>query len=365
MIEIDGSIGEAGGQILRTACALSAVTKKPCRIFNIRLDRPKPGLRLQHLLGIQALAKLCNGRLEGDFLGSEEIKFYPGEIYRGRASVNIPTAGSITLVLQTLTLPSLFASPSTDSGQAEPIKISFNGGATDTFFSPTIDHFRYVFLEVLEKMIPTHSEKCSRCVDVDVIKRGYYPEGGAKVEVTVSPSIRQVFGVQSSKLKNLNLLERGSLKKITVVSGASEFLRNKKVAERQIAGVREVLGKLKLAVEEKVEYYKTQCPGSQICLIAEFENTVIGTDNLGKLGKRAEDVGKEAALELLKEQKTQACLDKHLADQILPYLALASGKSQITVSEITSHCKTDIWVIEKFLEGKFKTEGNLIKWIPV
>jgi RNA 3'-terminal phosphate cyclase len=125
-----------------------------------------------------------------------------------------------------------------------------------------------------------------------------------------------------------------------------------------------VLGKLKLPIEEKIEYYKTQCPGSQICLVAEFENTIIGTDNLGKLGKRAEDVGKEAALELLKEQKTGACLDKHLADQILPYMALCSKKSQVTVSEITNHCKTNVWVIEKFIKGKFEIKGNSISWIP-
>ena len=124
--------------------------------------------------------------------------------------------------------------------------------------------------------------------------------------------------------------------------------------------MREILGKLKLPVEEKTEYYNSQCPGSQVCLIAEFEKTVIGANNLGKLGKRAEDVGKEAALELLKEQKSQGCLDKHLADQILPYLALASGKSQITVSEITNHCKTNIWVIEKFLDRKFKLKNDLI-----
>lgn len=109
-----------------------------------------------------------------------------------------------------------------------------------------------------------------------------------------------------------------------------------------------------MPLEEKIEYYLTQSPGSQICLVAEFENTLIGTDNIGKLGKRAEDVGKEAALELLKEQKTGACLDKHMADQILPFLALSSGKSQVTVSEITGHCKTNIEVIEKFLEGKFE-----------
>jgi RNA 3'-terminal phosphate cyclase len=136
------------------------------------------------------------------------------------------------------------------------------------------------------------------------------------------------------------------------------------VAERQVAGVREVLGKLKLPVEEKIEYYDTWCPESQICLIAEFENTVSGIDNLGKLGKRAEDIGKEVALELLKEQKSGACLDKHLADQILPYLALSSGKSRVTVSQITDHARTNIWTIQQFLSGKFKIEGNVISWIP-
>ena len=334
MIEIDGSYGSGGGQILRTACALSAITKEPCRVFNIRENRPRPGLMPQHLLGIQALVQLCQGKLEGDTLGSQEIKFSPGEAYQNKISINIPTAGSITLVLQALIPPALSA-PS-------PVKIIFDGGATDTFFSPTIDHFQYVFLKILEKM--------GGKLEINILKRGYYPAGGAKVEVTIYPS----------KLKNLNLTERGSLKKILAISGASIFLKDKKVAERQLAGVREVLGKLKLPTEEKVEYYSTQCPGSQICLVAEFVNTVIGTDNLGKLAKRAEDVGKEAAQELLKEQKSQACLDKHLADQILPYLSLSKGQSQITISEITKHCQTNIWVIEKFLDRKFKLKENLI-----
>ena len=349
MIEINGAVGEAGGQVLRTACALSSITKKPCHVFNIRRGRKKPGLMPQHLLGIQALARLCDGKLEGDSLGSEEIKFYPGQTYRDRIPINIPTAGNIALVLQTLILAALAA--------PEPVKIIFNGGATDTFFSPTIDHFRYVFLKILEKI--------GARVEINILRRGYYPEGGAKVEVKVFPA----------KLKNLNLTERSSLKKILVISGASNTLKGKKVAERQLAGVREILGKLKLPIEEKVEYYDTACPGSQICLIAEFENTLIGTDNLGKLGKRAEDVGKEAALELLREQKSESCLDRHLADQILPYLALSKGKSQVTVSEITDHCKTNIWVIEKFIEGRFEinphtkfgvgVKGNLITWFPL
>lgn len=341
MIKIDGSFLEGGGQILRTATSLSAVTKKPCQVFNIRKGRAKPGLMPQHLLGLRALAEFCGGKLEGDSLGSEEIKFSPEKICRDRVSVNIMTAGSITLVLQSLIPPCLFA--------PKPVKISFAGGATDTFFSPTIDHFQYVFLKILEKM--------GARTEINILKRGYYPEGGAKVEI-------KVFPLQNGKLKPLNLTTRGPFKKILAISGASEFLKDKKVAERQLSGVREVLGKLKLPTEEKVEYYQTQCPGSQICLIAEFENTVIGTDNLGKLGKRAEDVGKEAALELLKEQKSQACLDKHLADQILPFMALSGKKSQVMVSEITNHCKTNIWIIEKFLEGKFEIKDNLISWIP-
>ena len=340
MIEIDGSYLEAGGQILRTATALSAVTKKSCRIFNIRKNRPTQGLAIQHLLGLQALTQLCNGKLEGDYLGSKEIKFNPEEIDGGATSINIKigTAGSIILVLQAL-VPPLFFSPS-------PVKITFNGGATDTFFSPTIDYFQYVFLKILEKM--------GSKIEINILKRGYYPEGEANTDVTVFPC----------KLKSLNLTERGSLKKILAISGASETLKNKKVAERQMAGVREILGKIKLPMEEKIEYYPSQSTGSQVCLAAEFENTVIGTDNLGKLGKRAEEVGKEAALQLLKEQKSDACLDKHLADQILPYLALSSKKSQVSVSEITNHCKTNMWVIEKFLNGKFKVKNNLIAWIP-
>jgi RNA 3'-phosphate cyclase len=354
-IEIDGSIGEAGGQILRTAVALAAATKKPCHIFNIRRGRPKTGLAAQHLLGLQALARLCNGKLEGDFLGSEEIKFWPGRVEPKDLSIKIETAGSIALVLQTLILPSLFAAlpikasielTQKPSKKISPVRIIFKGGATDTFFSPTIDHLRYVFLKILEKM--------GARVEISISRRGYYPEGRAEVEIKVFPS----------KLKNLNLTKRGQLKRILAISGASEFLRDKKVAERQLAGVREVLGRLKLPLEEKAEYYLTFSPGSQICLIAEFENTVIGTDNLGKLGKRAEDVGKEAALELLREQKSEACLDKHLADQILPFLAMAEKTSMVTVSEVTDHCKTNIWVIEKFIKGEFKTEENLITWNP-
>ncbi len=335
MIEIDGS---TGGQILRTSIALSAITKKPCHVFNIRRNRPKQGLMPQHLLGIQNVAKLCSGYLEGDKIGSKEIKFHPEEITAKDLHIRIETAASITLLLQSLLPVSLFAPNS--------LTIHLYGGGTDVPFSPTFDHFRIVFLKTLEKM--------GVKIEIEVLKRGYYPAGGGKINVEVFPS----------KLKPIKFSERGQLQKILIISGASEFLKKKKVAERQLSGVREILGKLKLPIEERVEYYQTDCPGSQICLIAKFENTVIGIDNLGKFGKPAENVGKEAALEFLKEGERKTCLDKHLADQILPYLALAGKKLEVTVSEITNHCKTNIGVIEKFIDGKFETDNELISWVP-
>jgi RNA 3'-terminal phosphate cyclase len=128
-------------------------------------------------------------------------------------------------------------------------------------------------------------------------------------------------------------------------------------------GAREVLHKLKLPMEERIEYYSTDCPGSQIFIGAFFENTVLGVDELGKLGKRAEDVGKECAFQLLEEEKSKACLDRFLTDQILIYLALAKGKSQVRISKLTLHAQTNIKIIEEFLNGKFEVKDNILSWI--
>jgi RNA 3'-phosphate cyclase len=341
MIEIDGSTKEGGGQILRTATALSVITKKPCLVFNIRKNRPNPGLRNQHLLSIKALADWCKGEIEGVNIGSEEIIFQPNNKTENEIRIDMPTAGSITLMLQTLMPPLLL------SGKENGIiTINFNGGATDTFFSPTVSYFENVTLPLLTKM--------GIKIEIAIKKRGYYPQGGARVKTTIKTSV----------LKSINLTERGQLKEILIISGAASSLKNKRVAERQISGAIGVLRKLKLPIKQKVEYYETDCPGSNICLLAKFDNTVIGSDGLGRINKKAEDVGKEVAIQLFKEEKVQACLDSHMSDQILLYMALAPGKSKVTVSEITEHAKTNMWVIEKFLNGKFETKENLISWKP-
>lgn len=351
MIEIDGSYGEGGGQILRTALALSVITKKPCYIFNIRKNRENPGLGVQHLVGIKALAEICNAKIEGDKLGSREIIFEPDNFFRDEIEIKIETAGSITLILQVLVMAFLFSE--------EKIKIKFKGGATDTFFSPTIDYFRFVFLAVLKKLISKLPQQKKWDIKIDIKKRGFYPKGGAEVEVEIFP-----FGV-FQKIDFLDLKERGELKRILIISGASESLKERKVAERQLGGLHQTplfYKKAHLPIESKIEYYNSFSDGSQITIIGEFEKSILGSSALGKIGKSSEEVGKEAGLNFLRETKENSAVDSFLADQILPYIAFLTKKAEIKASFITSHTKTNAWIIEKFLKGKFEIDKNLIKW---
>jgi len=341
VIEVDGSYLEGGGQILRTSLSLAAITKKPCHIFNIRKGREKPGLMTQHLSAAEAIKEITFGELKGAEIGSKELWFYPRDIQAKNINIRINTAASITLLLQTILPPLFFAS--------QPTKISIKGGATDTFFSPTIDYFRFVYLKTIEKIASQKS------AEIEIKKRGFYPEGGAEVEVKVYPT----------KINPFHFTERGSLSKITILSGASQDLKHKKVAERQISGTKKILTpKLKLPIEEKIEYYNTLSPGSQINIIGEFEKTIIGVDNLGRLGKSAEQVGEEAATNFFKEGNSGKALDKHLADQILIFMALSGKKCKISCSEITNHLLTNIWVIERFIPGEFETKDDIVIWEP-
>lgn len=343
MIKIDGSFGEGGGQILRTSISLSALFQIPCHIFNIRKKRPRPGLMTQHLLGLRALAELTQGRVEGDHLESEEIKFFPGSWLKDKISIKIPTAGSITLILQTL-FPVLISIPKTT-------EIYFKGGATDTFFSPSLDHFRFVFLEILKKIAPAIE------ANFEIKKRGFYPEGGAELKVKVK-------GMSPKKFSSLFLTDPGEIEKVIISSGASLSLKERKVAERQAGSAERILKPLKWQIEKRITYWESPSPGSFICILGKFKKTTIGIDKLGEIGKSSEKVGEEAGLDFLREGKKAPCLDRYTADQILPYLALIKEKSKVKVSEITEHCKTNMYVIEKFAKGRFKVKDNLIEWLP-
>lgn len=338
MIEIDGSHGEGGGQILRTAVSLSSLTGKSIRIFNIRARRQNPGLNYQHVASIRSVAELCKADVDGLSKGSEEVTFHPHKISGGKFHFDILTAGSTTLVLQACLLPSLFA--------PEKTQFTITGG-TDVKWSPPIDYFRFVFTPILGKMGAQVSTVCMR--------RGHYPKGRGEVKVIISPL---------EKLKPLNLETRGQLGEIKGISHVSNLPN--KIAKRM-----KHTALLKLVEHKDVQITEEHFPqgqdpamgaGAGIVLWGNYENTILGANGLGERGLPAEKVGNMAVENLLSEMNSQATLDVHATDQFLPYMALAEGESIFLAREISEHARTNIWLIEQFLDVNFKVTEKEGVW---
>lgn len=353
MVKIEGDRIEGGGQIVRTALALSTINKKAFDVNNIRKGRKVSGLKAQHLNCIKALEKLCNAKTEGATMGSSYLKYYPGKIKGQTIEIDIGTAGSISLLLQSLLIPCFFADKN--------VRLRIIGGTEGKWAMP------YDYLK--EILVPQLRRFCEK-IDVKLVKRGYYPKGGGIVEIKIVPKYKlnefSSFERFHEKLKEISIesLEQGTLIQIKGVSHASLDLEKAKVAERQASSAKSLLGKYG-PVNIRSEYTNTLSTGSGITLWAIFskdkdeinENNPIrlGADALGERGKPAEKVGEEAANNLIQEIDSKAPIDRHLADQILPFLALTSG-SKIKVSEITNHCKTNIYVIEEFLGKTFEID---------
>lgn len=328
MITVDGAIG--WGQVLRTTISLSALTLKPVKIINIRKGRPKPGLMAQHLTGVKIAGEFCDAEIKGLQLGSTEVEFIPKKFNITDKKIDIGTAGSIGLLLQTLTPLLIFAD--------KPVVLEVTGG-TDVMWSPTTTYFQHIFCDFLKKM---GADIC-----METLRYGFYPKGGGKVKVAFKPV---------KKLQGLNLSERGSLVRTDAWSIASENLKEARVAERQVDGLKNTL-KRKLS-NVNIIYSPTLSTGSSLHVHAHFENCKIGAGSLGEKNKPAEKVGEEAARDLAKSMESNAVLDKFMSDQIIPFLALAEGKSALTVEELTDHCKTNISVCEQMLDCKFKIDGE-------
>ncbi len=322
MIEIDGSFGEGGGQIVRTAVALSAVTGKPVRIARIRQGRPKPGLAPQHAWAILALAELCDAKISGIAPGSSEITFVPGEIRGGSHKVKIGTAGSVTLLMQCL-LPALLK---TDV----PSSLEVHGG-TDVQWAPTVDYFRKVFLPALGCF--------GARVSLEVRQRGYYPKGQGSVLLKVDPA----------KLKpaHFNGINKDTVLGISHCSNLPEH-----VARRQAEAASKELQISGYEARIALEALRLPSMGSGITLWSGYK----GASHLGERGLPAETVGKKAAEALILELKSGASVDVHLADQLIPYLALAGGS--YTSREISLHARSNIWTAEHFLERKISVSGE-------
>lgn len=341
MIEIDGSYGEGGGQILRTAVALSAVTSKPCKIINIRANRRNPGLQAQHLTALNAVGKLCNAEIRGNELGSTEVEFIPKEIKGGSLSLNVGTAGSTALVLQALMIPAIHCE--------KPLDISITGGTLNKW-APSIYYIQKITLPLFRK-IGYNGE-------IILHKHGFYPKGGGLIEAKIQPS----------KIHAIQWIKSGKLMEISGLCLASNDLQKSRVAERmQKVARQEIFREFQLSPKIKTEYVQSDSTGCGIDLLAVYENSIIGANAIGEIGKKAEKVAAEALAELIESHNSNAFLDKHMADQIIPYMALGTmndGKESIVkVAEITEHARTNIWVVEKFLPVKFEIdeENKIIK----
>jgi RNA 3'-terminal phosphate cyclase (ATP)/RNA 3'-terminal phosphate cyclase (GTP) len=329
MLEIDGSIG--GGQLLRTGVALSALTETPFKIINIRKARKKSGLRYQHLEAVNAIAKLCDAEVKGLEIGSEEIEFTPKKLTEKKLEINIPTAGSVGLVLQALLI----------TGVHGNLDITIKGGATYGSMAVPVSFLQNILIPFLSRM--------NYFVDIEVLKEGFCPKGGALVKIKT----------KKTELKKLEITEKGKLLSINGISIASISLKKAKVAERQADEAKKILSeKFKINPEIEIKYQDTLSTGSGIQLWAKTENSLIGGNSLGEIRKKSEIVGKEAANMLIWEYEN-GVIDRFAADQLLPYLALSSGK--IKTSRITQHIKTNSIIIEKFLPIKFQITDNLIE----
>jgi RNA 3'-phosphate cyclase len=338
MIELNGAIGEGGGSVLRTAVALSTVSQQPIHIVNIRARRPKPGIRPQHLKAVEAVAKLANARVRGLELDSTEITFEPGRISGGDYRIDIGTAGSTTLILQAIMPAAVFAEA--------PVKYEIRGG-TDNPLAPPIDFWRNITLPALKYM--------GYRGEVECLRRGHYPRGGGIIRAQVEPVLR---------LRGVQRLEPG---KITRISGIAHCVRlPDHIAKRMAHAAAKILLRAGYSnVEIRTETHDPSRdphlgPGTGITLWAETEeDAVLGFSALGKPGKPAEKVGREAAEGLMKQLKTGMSVDKHLTDQLIPYLALAEGESEITSTELTLHALTNVALVERILNVRFEVEGEM------
>jgi len=335
LILIDGSYGEGGGQILRTSLALSALLGKSVEIINIRKGRANPGLQPQHLTGVVAIQEISGGRLQGADLGSQKLRFYPGEIRGADYDFDVSrikgSAGSTGLVFQTIAPPLLFAK--------KGVNFTIKGGP-HTQWSPPIDYIQHVFLPIARRM--------GIRAEISLVKWGWYPVGGGLIEGKVEPV---------ECLEGLELKKRGDLINVKILSAVSNLPLS--IAQRQKdQAYRRLKGKGFLPEVEIIEP-PALGTGTFVFILAQFEGSLAGFSSLGQRGKPAERVADEAVEEFFQYYDSGAALEGHLADQLILYMALARGKSSITTSRISSHLLTNIWVVEKFLPLKFNVEGEL------
>jgi RNA 3'-phosphate cyclase len=332
VLEVDGAYGEGGGQLLRTAVALAAITGRALRVRRIRAQRSKPGLAPQHLAAVRAVAELAAARVDGLELRSAAIEFHPNAIAGGRHRFDVGTAGSVTLVMQAL-LPVMIASPGACTATIV--------GGTDVRAAPPLDYFDCVLLPLLARM--------GADARLTVRRRGYYPRGGGEVEIAVRPA---------GDLRPLGLAQPGALERVEGVAHVANLPEH--IAARMRAAVLERLDPAVRAgaaiATQVLGGDDAHGQGGAIVAWASTAGTILGAGRVAERGVRAEALGEAVGDELAADLASGATVDVHAADQLLVYLALARG-GEFLVRELTRHAHTAIWLIEQFLPVRFATSA--------
>ncbi len=343
MREIDGAAKSGSGTIVRDAAAFATLAGQPVRVRNIRAKRDKPGLRPQHRRAVEAVAALSGGTVEGAEVGSREIAIRPGERLRGGDWYwDIGTAGSATMLAFTV-LPVALAA-------GEPSSHVISGGLFQDY-APTALHLEKVFLPLLRR---TGAE-----VRLELLRPGYVPTGGGRMELAVTPP------PAPAALAPLSLEDRGKITRIRGISLASR-LKNRQVADRMANAARKVLegagceADIEICSDEaEAPVYEEPAPqpGAALLLWAETDTgCLIGADMAGARGRSSEEIGRKSAQTVLEEIESGAAVDRHVADQLIPYAALADGVSRIAVPRITGHVETRLWLVEKLLGADVAVE---------
>lgn len=317
-LKIDGSYGEGGGQIIRSAVTLSCLTKKPVHVENIRTNRKVPGLRPQHLTGIKLLAKICNARVEGLKVGSTEIKFFPSNVQNKRLNEDIGTAGSISLIIQVL-VPTISLSK-------KSLHLSITGG-TDVPWSPTSNYTKYVLREAYSRMGIRFSMK--------IKKRGYYPKGGGVIELEVFPS---------EKIKPI-ILSKRKTKCAKLFSSFSKISLMK--VEAEICVAEELLKKKGFSVISETINEPALSGGCSMLVCSQDSDSIVGSD--GVLNK-SKEFGKVISRNFI---ECNVGTDSHLSNMLVIPASLMDEMSIYRVKEITKHLETNLYVASKITGCKY------------
>lgn len=339
LLEIDGSFGEGGGAILRIGAGFSILFQRPIHIKNIRANRPKPGLRLQHLMGLKTLSELTESKLSECRVGTKEITLHPNQSIKSNIEVEIGTAGSIGLLLQPIQIACLrFNKP-------EKIEISIKGGGTFGKYAPSLNYLQHVTYNIFKN----HGFD----IDIEIQKHGFYPKGGAAVRCTLYPP--------KNIIKPFNLTKLGEIDLIQGEIISTNHLKKKNVCERIKNTIQlQIKRQLKIEVKINFKYVNSLSLGVGLSLWAKSDTGAIISSGtiLGERNISSEDLGNIAANRLITYIKKEIPVDNYLSDQLIPFMGFIREPSKIKVLKVTNHTKTNLELMKLFLDRKYQVKNK-------